>query len=388
MKEIENKKTAGKYSLVAGILFAASIAVMLFVGLWQYGFMWQVYWGWLLNSNNSVFLSTIAYAILAFALIKNQRNSIPVIGFVLLTIGELIAIIGTIRNIALGGVRGIILIYDIFYLLSWLSATAVSAVCLTEYLPQYREKVKRLWFVPVIVFVIAYIIELVSRCFGAYGFYLGYLFSRYFLLHTFETIVLAAGMVFALLWCAYPDGIPTRVRTASADGGEAGVDDVATDRAYCGLVKHVLLLLFACGIWLLIWIYRMTDYTNAVKDEEPRNPTTKLLLCMFIPFYMIYWVYKTAQRVDKMAAAKGVSSDMATLCLILEIFVPIIPPILLQDKLNKVITTGTPPVREETVRERSVNGVAAELKTFKELLDSGVITQEEFDAKKKELLGL
>ena len=31
---------------------------------------------------------------------------------------------------------------------------------------------------------------------------------------------------------------------------------------------------------------------------------------------------------------------------------------------------------------------ADELKKFKELLDNGVITQEEFDAKKKQLLGL
>ncbi len=31
---------------------------------------------------------------------------------------------------------------------------------------------------------------------------------------------------------------------------------------------------------------------------------------------------------------------------------------------------------------------AQELKELKELLDSGIITQEEFDAKKKQLLGL
>ena len=37
-----------------------------------------------------------------------------------------------------------------------------------------------------------------------------------------------------------------------------------------------------------------------------------------------------------------------------------------------------------------VNAVsyAEELKKFKELLDSGIITKEEFDAKKKQLLGL
>ena len=36
----------------------------------------------------------------------------------------------------------------------------------------------------------------------------------------------------------------------------------------------------------------------------------------------------------------------------------------------------------------TVTSSADELKKYKELLDSGVITQEEFDAKKKQLLGL
>ena len=36
----------------------------------------------------------------------------------------------------------------------------------------------------------------------------------------------------------------------------------------------------------------------------------------------------------------------------------------------------------------STTSSADELKKFKELLDDGVITQEEFDAKKKQLLGL
>ena len=136
----------------------------------------------------------------------------------------------------------------------------------------------------------------------------------------------------------------------------------------------------------------MTEYTNAVQDEEPRNPTNKLLLSLFVPFYIIYWTYKTAQRVDKMAATKGLTSDMATLCLILEIFVPIIPPILLQDKMNNIITAGdarpaAAPKAQKTNNDATL-GTAEELKTYKELLDSGVITQEEFDAKKKQLLGL
>ena len=103
------------------------------------------------------------------------------------------------------------------------------------------------------------------------------------------------------------------------------------------LVSHVLLLLFTCGIWQLIWIYRTTRYLNCVPGEEYRNPATKLLLCMFVPFYSIYWVYKSAQRIDKLAAVADVVSDLAVVCLILEIFVPLIPPILMQDKINKVL---------------------------------------------------
>jgi len=48
-----------------------------------------------------------------------------------------------------------------------------------------------------------------------------------------------------------------------------------------------------------------------------------------------------------------------------------------QEKENSIVTVTAPQIDE-----------ADQLKKFKELLDSGVITQDEFDAKKKELLGL
>ena len=92
--------------------------------------------------------------------------------------------------------------------------------------------------------------------------------------------------------------------TTSAASTAAGATAV-TNEAYCGLVKHILLLLFTFGIWQFVWIYRMTRYTDGVEGKESRTPTNQLLLCLFVPFYIVYWMYKTAQRVDKMAAAKG-----------------------------------------------------------------------------------
>ena len=168
---------------------------------------------------------------------------------------------------------------------------------------------------------------------------------------------------------------------------------------------HVVLLLLTFGVWYLIWIYRMTGYLNRVEDEQPRNPTNQLLLCIFVPFYTVWWVYQSAQRIDKLAAAKGIASDLSMLCLILAIFVGVVPPILMQDKINAIVTTdnapdqpadsaqtqtaGRAPVRQQTAASSKTDVDTAEaLKTYKELLDSGVLTQEEFDAKKKQLLGL
>lgn len=111
-------------------------------------------------------------------------------------------------------------------------------------------------------------------------------------------------------------------------------------KMYCSLFAHILLLFFTFGIWFLVWIFRVTTYLNCVEDEEYRNPATKLLLFMFVPFYSIYWTYKSAQRIDRLAKTVNVTSDLAAPCLILEFFVPIVPPILMQDKINKILETS------------------------------------------------
>ena len=66
------------------------------------------------------------------------------------------------------------------------------------------------------------------------------------------------------------------------------------------------------------------------------------------------------------------------------------------ESLNQVAQTVAEYCKKQVInyhkpqQAQVVNQVSAadELKKFKELLDMGVITQEEFDAKKKELLGI
>ena len=73
-------------------------------------------------------------------------------------------------------------------------------------------------------------------------------------------------------------------------------------------------------------------------------------------------------------------------CLILAIFVGFVPPILIQDKINGILAPASSPITENKIN--SLDNNIEVLEKYKELLDKGIITQEEFETKKKELLGL
>lgn len=183
-----------------------------------------------------------------------------------------------------------------------------------------------------------------------------------------------------------------------AEESEKTDSETCADEFYVSLGKHICLLLFTFGVWMLMWTHKVTRYTNRAGGEEYRNPTNKLLLCMFVPFYSIYWTYKTAQRIDKIAKDSGLTSDLGSICLILAIFVPFVPPILMQEKINGIPTGSSKesvpeiPVktedRAEAPKASSDRDELANLERYKELLDKGIITEEEFEAKKKQALGL
>ena len=328
--------------------------------------------------------------------------------------------------------RWLILIFiyglNFYSLLVFLAYAAIAA--LVFLIDRKMDLTRYLRFVPGGLILLSFLVDWVFH--GAFSaLFRGYL-SFWDLLSALAQV---AAVALAGLWvyesADMADVEPMTAFRRTEGGASAGTRPIVGSEqdGYCDMAKHVLLLLLTCGIWYLVWIYRATAFLNRVEDEEPRDPTKKLLLCMFVPFYSIYWTYVSAQRIDKMAARRGVPSDIGTLCLILAIFVGIIPPILMQDKMNAIVTASAPaddrgygapvqspiqpaapvsdandmpvndmPVNDAPVRAKPVDqapapaekpvDVVAELKRYKELLDSGILTQEEFDAKKKQLLGL
>ncbi len=115
---------------------------------------------------------------------------------------------------------------------------------------------------------------------------------------------------------------------------------------YCGILKFILLSIVTLGIYTYIWVYRTTVYLNRYKGEPEQDASAQTLLCIFIPYYLIYWTYTNSRRVDGCARASGIPSDLSTVCLILAFFVPIAACALMQDKLNAVVAAeGTAPTR-------------------------------------------
>ena len=89
-----------------------------------------------------------------------------------------------------------------------------------------------------------------------------------------------------------------------------------------------------------------------------------------------------------MKAWKLGGSDIATLCLILGIIIPVVACVLMQDKFNQLCTVNVIDQREEKPIHKTENESIENLERYKQLLDKGIINQEEFDAKKKQLWGL
>ena len=209
---------------------------------------------------------------------------------------------------------------------------------------------------------------------------------------------------------AAPAAAPAAAPTATARPAAAPTANASSESGYSDMMTHVLFLFITCGIYLYIWIYKTTMYTNKCRSMPQRNAVTELLLCMFVPFYHIFWTYKTAQCIDRMAAEKNISSDITNMCLILAIFISIVPPILMQSKINEICRGGSAPAANPAarpsasaasaaaaataaaarpaapVRPVASTSVADELAKFKALLDQGAITLEEYEAKKRELL--
>lgn len=97
----------------------------------------------------------------------------------------------------------------------------------------------------------------------------------------------------------------------------------------------ILLSIVTLGIYYLVWAYKIISY---FEPKRGKKPVVEMLLLIFIPFYVLYWLYKTAEDVYKLQKENGLDiTPFNTLVVVLGIFgLGIISMAILQDNINKI----------------------------------------------------
>lgn len=101
------------------------------------------------------------------------------------------------------------------------------------------------------------------------------------------------------------------------------------------LFKHLMLLIFTFGIYRLIWIARTTRFLNKGTLKK-RDPIICAGLSIFIPFYNLYWAYKTGLAIDSLSEKRDGLVSLAGLATILCVACPFASDVYLQGKINEL----------------------------------------------------
>ncbi|MBO5754517.1 MAG: HNH endonuclease [Clostridia bacterium] len=102
------------------------------------------------------------------------------------------------------------------------------------------------------------------------------------------------------------------------------------------MLLHMLLLTVFGIMWLALWVYKVTDSLNRVKELPSRSPTKTLLYYVLIPFYSVYWFYKMAKCVEYLTERAGARRSFSGFCTLLALFFPPLASLFLQLELERI----------------------------------------------------
>ncbi|CEJ73588.1 hypothetical protein JGS6364_06961 [[Clostridium] sordellii] len=103
-------------------------------------------------------------------------------------------------------------------------------------------------------------------------------------------------------------------------------------------IIQLLLSIVTCGIWSIVWLYKILEDTSALVPEEDLNPGLSLVLTIVTcGLYGIYLNYKIAKMLVFAGEERNIRiSDNAILYIILSVFgFGLVNYIIMQSDLNK-----------------------------------------------------
>lgn len=93
---------------------------------------------------------------------------------------------------------------------------------------------------------------------------------------------------------------------------------VIEPEGYVKLWVFIVLYVITFGIYMWFWVYKTVGLFNK-KTGSNDGQVQQLLLCAFVPFYTLYWLYKYTNMFSKYGASVGyvAKSNLTTTCMIL-----------------------------------------------------------------------
>lgn len=319
---IQEKKSPN-YSQVAGVLFVIAACFQLMNGFSFMGI-----------------LVLACYAAIAYACLSKKNDLVLTIGIAVMALLTLYSFFAGFANdiYKIGDWsyrKGYTYEFNLFCMLPALATLigsammALIAVCnCTNYLPNCKEICHKYWWLPAALLGGASVFALLVWFFVMLDGNEWYTVIAYISL---PPILKIFGFLYIALWLEYPDGLPSRKTNSNG---------------YYSIPKHALLCAFTFYIWMFIWVHRTTKYLNRAEGMQTRNATHELLLCMFVPFYSVYWIYKSCQYINKIAKDANVEGELTGLVTILS-FVGFVSLIIMQDKINQIALAESAAVSEE-----------------------------------------
>lgn len=97
----------------------------------------------------------------------------------------------------------------------------------------------------------------------------------------------------------------------------------------------VILSLVTCAIYYIVWMFSICKKIKLIAGEQP-NCSGELACIIFVPFYLLYWIYTRSKKLAQAGANCGIQlEDRSVINLLLAVFgLGIVSAALIQSDLN------------------------------------------------------
>ena len=333
------------------------------------------------------FIAFLGYLLVGVSALRDKKDSLCAIGFRMIVALQL-AVLAMSIYYSIGDAKyGILTIYSESGLHFSPIRALVELIPVVAYWKMARMVTKGdagsvrgrelPWFTPAALYAVYPVVKIVM---AALGMIIRRSWVDFYWDLSLLGLVLSGVLHAAVLLCllSWITGIPLY------EPKEQGPD--STEDGYYPMLKHILLLIFTFGIWYFIWIYKRTRYYNQSQRYPKRSPRNQVLLCLFIPMYLLWWNYDSARRLDELMEKKGIRyNDLTAMITVFGVLMPFLPPIFHQERINAVILAPAPTAAPAPA---AAGASSEEIRQFHELIECGILSEDEFTAVKRKRLGL